>query len=915
MTPPSAAVAKRFFVAPEVVQTSTMDCGPAALKCLLEGFGIPVSYPRLQEACQTDVDGTSINVIEQVAARLGLEAQQIMIPVDHLLLSAARALPAVVVTRQSSALHFLVAWRRHGPLVQIMDPAKGRRWLRAASVGDEVYVHEHTVPARAWREWAVSGESLDSLGERLARLGLTRQIRERLAADAEADPGWRALATLDAATRMLTAIVRSGGLRYGQEASRVLQRLVGDNSSLPDASRLIPPGYWSVRADPSQPDRIRFSGAVLVRVKGRTTSASARDGSTAGKMRELSPGLVTAVEERPYRPVREVMRRVAEDGTLAPALLVWSMLLGAGGVLMEGLLFRAFLEVGSVMSGVPHRLGAMTMLIVFLGALLLLDVAVGRGVLLLGRRLEAQFRIALLEKLPRLRDRFLQSRLVSDMAQRAHGLHALHRLPDLSARLIRSAAQLVLTAGGLVWIDRASAPTAAFAAAVALGIPLAARRILAERELRKRNHTAAMSRFYLDSLLGLVTARTHGAERSIRRGHEKLVVEWARSALHLLAAGVVMEGLQSVTGFCLAAWLVLGYVERGGHPGGMLLFIYWALSIPALGREIALIVQQYPAQRNTLARLLEPLGAPDETESPESVEPTPITAGPREIPAGVAMTFEQVNVLAAGRAILQNVTLTIRPREHVAIVGRSGAGKSSLVGVLLGWHQPSSGQVLVDGVSLQGKVLATLRRQTAWIDPAVQLWNRSLFENLRYGDAGGPAASLGRIVEAAELGAVIERLPRGLQSRLGEGGALTSGGEGQRVRFGRALARRDVRLVIMDEPFRGLDPGQRHQMLERARAVWHDATLLCITHDISETRAFDRVLVVEDGRIVEDGNPFDLARKAGSAYARLLDAEQAVSNLWSAAGWRRLRLRDGAVVEDPQPVVTPWTVHQGSRGL
>src|SRR5204863_4790333 len=252
------------------------------------------------------------------------------------------------------------------------------------------------------------------------------------------------------------------------------------------------------------------------------------------------------------------------------------------------------------------------------------------------------------------------------------------------------------------------------------------------------------------------TARTHGAERSIRREHEKLVVEWARSALHLLAAGVVMEGLQSVTGFCLAAWLVLGYIERGGHPGGTLLFVYWALSIPALGRELALVVQQYPGQRNTLARLLEPLGAPDETESPESVEPTPITpitpmtpitaitGGPREIPAGVAVTFEQVSVLAAGRSILQDVTLTIRPREHVAIVGRSGAGKSSLVGVLLGWHQPSSGQVLVDGVSLQGTGLTTLRRQTAWIDPAVQLWNRSLFENLRYGDADGPAASLGR---------------------------------------------------------------------------------------------------------------------------------------------------------------------------
>jgi ABC-type multidrug transport system fused ATPase/permease subunit len=432
------------------------------------------------------------------------------------------------------------------------------------------------------------------------------------------------------------------------------------------------------------------------------------------------------------------------------------------------------------------------------------------------------------------------------------------------------------------------------------------------------------------------------AHRSRRIGLvDALVIAAAEplSALHLLAAAVLTEGIQSVTGFCLAVWLVLGYIARGTSPGGALLFIYWALSIPALGRELALVVQQYPAQRNTLGRLLELLtardetpalqrgapqlhptahkprrGGPDETESPEPARP-PTPAGPREIPTGVAVTFEQVSVRSAGRAILQDVNLTIQPREHVAIVGRSGAGKSSLAGVLLGWHQASSGRVLVDGVILQGQALTTLRTQTAWIDPAVQLWNRSLFENLRYGDDGGPAASLGRVVEAAELGAIVERLPRGLQSRLGEGGALTSGGEGQRVRFGRALVRRHVRLVVLDEPFRGLGPGQRHQMLERARAIWDAATLLCITHDIGETRAFDRVVVVEDGRIIEDGNPLELAKSAGSAYARLLEAERAVSNVWSAPGWRRLRLHDGAVVEDPQAMVAQWTVHPGSRGL
>jgi ABC-type bacteriocin/lantibiotic exporter with double-glycine peptidase domain len=909
--------ARRHFLASEVVQTSSMDCGPASLKCLLEGFGISISYPRLQEACQTDIDGTSINAIEQIAVRLGLEAEQIMIPVDHLLLPAARALPALLVTRlPNNMIHFLVAWRRHGHIVQVMDPAKGRRWLRVPALTDELYVHVQSVPARAWRKWASSREFLDSLDQRLSRLRLERQLRARLMTDAASDPGWRGLATLDAATRMVTAIVRSGGLRPGRDADRVLRTLAdrAQNGGT-DIERLIPPSYWSVQPDSSQPDgsQICFRGAVLVRVRDRAITARERDEpAVTEKLTELSQDLVTALREPPFRPLREVTTLLRADGVLAPALLVWATLLGAGAVLMEVALLRSFLEIGSVLGVAQNRLGAIIVLLVFATALLLLDLAVGGGILRVGRRLETRLRIALLEKLPRLGERYFQSRLVSDMAQRAHGLPTLRALPGLGARLIRSAVQLVLTVAGLAWIDPPSASTAAFAAALALGVPFATQRMLAERELRKRTHAAAMSRFYLDSLLGLVTARTHGAERALRHAHEMRVVEWARAGLHLLRGGLVIDGLQSLAGFCLAAWLVLGYIERGGSPGGTLLFIYWAMSLPGLGRELGSLVQQYPAQRNVLARLLEPLGAPSETEPAESTSPA---VSPRETSSGVAIALERVDVRLAGREILHDVSLRIGPREHVAIVGQSGAGKSSLVGILLGWHRARSGEVLVDGVSLRGNTLASLRRQTAWVDPAIQLWNRSLFDNLRYGESEGPTPRLGPVIETAQLEEVLEKLPDGLQSLLGEGGALTSGGEGQRVRFGRALVRRHVRLAIMDEPFRGLDRRRRHDLLTQARAFWRDATLLCVTHDISETQAFDRVIVLEAGRLVEDGDPVDLAKRAGSAYAKLLEAEQAVSELWSAPGWRRWRLDEGSLVEDPLHEVTRWTVHQGSRGL
>jgi ATP-binding cassette subfamily B protein len=115
------------------------------------------------------------------------------------------------------------------------------------------------------------------------------------------------------------------------------------------------------------------------------------------------------------------------------------------------------------------------------------------------------------------------------------------------------------------------------------------------------------------------------------------------------------------------------------------------------------------------------------------------------------------------------------------------------------------------------------------------------------------------------------------------------------VRFGRALARREVALVVLDEPFRGIDRARRRALLAAARAHWRGATLLCATHDLAETRDFDRVLVIEGGRITEDGVPAELMARAGSRYAALLAEETVASGLWSR--WRRLRLGNGRIEE------------------
>ncbi|AGP40491.1 ATP-binding cassette domain-containing protein [Sorangium cellulosum] len=910
-----ASSPKRRLLAPEVVQTSAMDCGPATLKCVLEGFGIGVSYGRLREACQTDVDGTSIDTLEDLAGQLGLVAQQILVPTEHVLLDEAQALPALAIVRQSAGpLHVVVLWRRHGGLVQVMDPATGRRWLTRRQLEGELYQHELPLSAADFRDWAASDGFTRPLERRLAWLGAgARPLEAALSA-----PGWRAIAALDAGARLVTSLVRSGGLGRGREAARVLGALLEQG---PEAAReqMIPPTFWTAHPGPAGPrgeDRVVARGAVLVRIRGRRAAARSRvraaatrggapgaaapapppraDEASPSAEARLPPDVAAALAERPAQPGRELLRMIREDGLLAPAVLAGALALSVATVVLESLLFRGLLQISNDLALFEQRLAAIGALAMFLAVELALDLSLTTGVIRLGRHLEARLRMAFLAKIPRIGDRYFHSRPASDMAQRGHSLHVLRALPAFGGQIARSALDLAVTTAAIVWIDPASARLAVPCAALALALPFAGNRVLVERDLRVRTHAGALTSFYLDALLGLVPIRAHAAERAVRRQHAGLLGEWALAGRALLRAALAVDGAQALLGFALAAWILGDFLARGGALSRALLLFYWALALPAIGQALAGALLQYPAQRNTALRLLEPLGAPEEPRAGGASGAAPPSRAGAE-GAGCAIAFERVRIQAAGHVILDGVDLRIAAGSHVAIVGASGAGKSSLVGVLLGWHRASEGRVLIDGRPLDGERLHALREETAWVDPAVQIWNRSFLDNLRYG-APDDAADFGAVVEEAELREVLERLPEGQKTLLGEGGGLVSGGEGQRVRFSRAMLRSEARLAILDEPFRGLDRERRRALLARARRRFRRATLLCVTHDVGETRAFERVLVVEGGRVVEDGAPAALAARPGSRYRALLDAEAAVQRgLWSSGGWRRLKVVRGRI--------------------
>jgi ABC-type bacteriocin/lantibiotic exporter with double-glycine peptidase domain len=882
MTEQDAQASTRKFLAPEAIQTSSMDCGPATLKSLLSGFGIKASYGRLREACHTSVDGTSIDTLEELVNALGLEAEQEMMPVEHVLSSAARCLPALVVTRLPSGLtHFVVVWRTLGPWVQVMDPGRGRRWMKRATLERSLYVHQNEVAAENVADWLVSPAFVDSLRHRVGQL-VGRGAAEHWL-EGTVSAGWQKVAAMDAAVRATELLLDEGAARPTQTA-RILDLLLASTSE-DNPCGLIPEHLWTVRSAPASAEgkaQLLVQGAVVLAVVGRQEART-----------DLPPDLAAAVKLPEDAAGRRLIDLLRADGLLRVLPLLAGLAVAGLGSVIEALLFRGAFDIGNRLEVFEQRLFAALALLGLLLALSLIEWPVARGLWAQGRRLEIRLRQAFLHKLPRLGDRYFQSRPISNMAETSHLLHWLRLLPGHGGQMVRCLCELAATVTGVVWLYPPAAPLVLLLAFLMVALPLACQPILLEKDLRMRGHAGGLSRFYLDALLGLSAIRAHTAEGAVTAEHGTRLREWARAARDVARTAIVVETGMGIVGFGLAAAVVFHYLSSAEGSGWAILFVYWILMVPALGMELAFLVQQYPQHRNVTLRLLEPLGA-EEHASDEDEETVDEVDEPFSAPR---LGLQGVSVQQAGNEVLSVPELEIGPGEQVAIVGVSGAGKSSLVGLLLGWYQPNTGQVLVDGKPLVGRELSRLRRGTIWVDPTVQLWNRSLLENLRYG-VEGERKPLGDAVEAAELDEVLARLPMGLQTPVGANGALLSGGEGQRVRLARGICRGTPRLVILDEAFCGLERARRSALLFSARRRWQGATFLCITHDIAETLSFPRVLVIEGGHIIEDGEPALLAARSESRYARLLAAEKRALARLTGSEWRRFRVEAGYVAAD-----------------
>jgi ATP-binding cassette subfamily B protein len=332
----------------------------------------------------------------------------------------------------------------------------------------------------------------------------------------------------------------------------------------------------------------------------------------------------------------------------------------------------------------------------------------------------------------------------------------------------------------------------------------------------------------------------------------------ARAGMTALVISLVFSGV------ALVLWLGAHSVVAGTMSGGALVqFVF--LAVLAAGSVGALAETWGEVQKasGALERIGELLATTPAVARPAN--PVPMPSPPRG-----AIAFEDVTFAYPGRAdlpALHGFSLTVAPGETVALVGPSGGGKSTVFRLLLRFYDPQAGAVRIDGVDLRLADPAEVRARLALVAQDAPLFSGSALENLEFGREGATEADIRAAAKAAEAEGFIEALPNGFAEAIGERGKTLSGGQRQRLAIARALVRA-APILLLDEATSALD-AENERLVQRALDdAMRGRTTLVIAHRLATVLRADRIVVMDQGRVVEEGRHADLVARGG-LYARL----------------------------------------------
>ncbi|MDR8392088.1 ABC transporter ATP-binding protein/permease [Aliifodinibius sp. S!AR15-10] len=290
-------------------------------------------------------------------------------------------------------------------------------------------------------------------------------------------------------------------------------------------------------------------------------------------------------------------------------------------------------------------------------------------------------------------------------------------------------------------------------------------------------------------------------------------------------------------------------------PGDLVAFIFYAF---AIARSISQMSRLYTTINSAVGasdRIFELLDERPEVQDQGHARPLPQVKG--------TVSFRNVTFAYEGdRAVLQDITFEAKTGQMVAVVGPSGAGKTTLVNLIPRFFDPQEGQILIDGIDIKTVQKKSLREQIAIVPQDVHLFGTSIRENIRYGNLDASDGEIERAARDANAWEYIEDLPEGLDAMIGEKGVKLSGGQRQRLAIARALLK-NPRILLLDEATSSLDSESEAQVQEALERLMHNRTTFIIAHRLSTVRNADRILVLDAGRIIQDGKHEDLIMEDG----------------------------------------------------
>ena len=338
----------------------------------------------------------------------------------------------------------------------------------------------------------------------------------------------------------------------------------------------------------------------------------------------------------------------------------------------------------------------------------------------------------------------------------------------------------------------------------------------------------------------------------------------SKSLLYLEKLRLLHAGVTIILTFALLAWALLLWRHGQATTGDVVLVCTLGFTILHATRDLAValvdITQHMARLSEAIATLLVPHTMTDHPEA----EPFRLF--------GHGVAFEHVAfAYPDGREVFCDFNLRFAAGKRTGLVGPSGGGKSTIFALLQRFHAVQGGRVLIDGQDITRLQEASLRDAIAYVPQDLSMLHRSVLENIRYGRPEATDAEVAAAARAACCDDFIEAMPRGIHTIVGERGVMLSGGQRQRIAIARALLK-DSPILLLDEATSALDTDSEEAVRDALDRLMRGRTVIAIAHRLATLRGFDRIVVLGDGRVMQDGAPDELARREGP-YRQLLARE------------------------------------------